>query len=310
MRLLLPAVSLSCLVALAPPTFAGADRVAPLVVNSASAEEGILTIRGSGFGDAPHVTLAGSPLLVLSSTGEEIQAELPRDAAPGSYLLVVARSALRLGSRSFEVTIGAAGPRGDQGPQGPPGPPGPPGPDVTKEIAALQRLAAELSDRVASLEAKLAHVSVSGNDIFVTGANVHVVNGAGSTDAPNGLGNLIIGYNEPRVDGDDRTGSHNLIVGSKNNYASYGGIVAGLQGGVTTPFSTAIFGQAFDLRATGAIALRGTTFNLDTDQSARLRAGGDFTALASSNLSLRGSGNADLQASGTLTLKGAVININ
>ena len=53
MRLLLPAVSLSCLVALAPPTFAAADRVAPLVVNSASAEEGILTILGSGFGDAP-----------------------------------------------------------------------------------------------------------------------------------------------------------------------------------------------------------------------------------------------------------------
>jgi len=43
----------------------------------------------------------------------------------------------------------------------------------------------------------------------------------------NGLGNLIIGYNELRGSGDNRIGSHNLILGSKNNFASYGGMVAG-----------------------------------------------------------------------------------
>ena len=279
MRLLAPAVSLLCLAVLVPP--AAARGIAPLVVNAASAEDGILTIRGSGFGATPSVTLAGSPLVVLSSTGDEILAELPRGAAPGSYRLVVARNAQGSGSRAFEVTIGAVGPRGDQGPQGPPGPPGPPGPDVTDQIAVLQGLVIDLNTRLAALETKLAHVSVAGDNIYITGANLHVRSGSGITDGPvNGLGNLIIGYNEGRGPGsDNRTGSHNLVVGSKNNYASYGGIVAGLQGGVTAPFSMAIFGNNLEVRASG-------------------------------NLSLRAGGTGEFFASSTLTLRGSSVNIN
>ncbi|HET8898549.1 MAG TPA: hypothetical protein VFN09_07270 [Rhodanobacteraceae bacterium] len=83
--------------------------------------------------------------------------------------------------------------------------------------------------------------------------NVQVVNGSGVTDGtPNGLGNLIIGYNasdpdyerefcsdgyynasEPTCSGhgvwasDQRSGSHNLVLGDYNAYTRYGGIVAG-----------------------------------------------------------------------------------
>ena len=38
-----------------------------------------------------------------------------------------------------------------------------------------------------------------------------------------------MGYNElGNVQGDDRSGSHNVVAGSRNNYASYGGAVIGL----------------------------------------------------------------------------------
>jgi len=85
-----------------------------------------------------------------------------------------------------------------------------------------------LEARVEELENLLVHFSRSGNDITIAGANLHVVNGTGTTDGtPNGLGNVIIGYNEPRTTRNDRSGSHVLVVGSNHNYSSYGGIVAG-----------------------------------------------------------------------------------
>lgn len=287
-------------------------------MNGASADAEVLTIRGVNFGDAaPYVALGGVPLVVLSSTSEEIEAQLPDGTAPGSYLLVVARNPHKIPFYLFDVTIGAAGPQGergpqgDRGPQGEPGPQGPPGPDVTAQITALQALVADLNNRMAALETKLAHVSVSGNEITISGANLHVNSGSGATDGPvNGLGNLIIGYNELKGIGDDRSGSHNLVVGSKNNYASHGGFVLGRFGESPTPFSMRIDASTFDFRASGAVGLRALTFNLATDQSTELRAGTSIKLDASTNLSLRASGAADLQAAGTLVLKGSTVQIN
>jgi hypothetical protein len=81
-----------------------------------------------------------------------------------------------------------------------------------------------LPERVAALEELLKHFSRDGNEVTITGANLHLVNGLSSTDCtneqfeeipdcPNGLGNLIVGYNESRgQDGPDiRTGSHNIV---------------------------------------------------------------------------------------------------
>ena len=39
-----------------------------------------------------------------------------------------------------------------------------------------------LAQRVAALEKLLKHFSREGNEIFITGANLHIVNGLGSTD--------------------------------------------------------------------------------------------------------------------------------
>ena len=61
-------------------------------------------------------------------------------------------------------------------------------------------------------------------------ANIHVQDGSGDTaGAINGLGNLLIGYNENGagfIPG-ERDGSHNLLVGEGHRYSSYGGFVAG-----------------------------------------------------------------------------------
>ncbi len=89
---------------------------------------------------------------------------------------------------------------------------------------------AQIETRIAQLEALLAGVSrvSDSNAIRFSGVNVQIVSGSGETDGTvNGLGNLIIGYNERRSAGNVRTGSHNLVVGIEHNFSSYGGFVAG-----------------------------------------------------------------------------------
>jgi hypothetical protein len=103
----------------------------------------------------------------------------------------------------------------------------------------------DLSARVAELEDKLQFVTVSEDEMVITRANLRIVNGLGKTDCgsefeepipdcPNGLGNLIIGYNEerpPNAEGspvtNTRTGSHNIVVGKWHDFSRFGGIVVG-----------------------------------------------------------------------------------
>src|SRR5262249_14490995 len=55
-----------------------------------------------------------------------------------------------------------------------------------------------LDQRVAVLEAKLRFLTTSGTSMIINGANLFIRNGKGGTNTANGLGNLIIGYNELR----------------------------------------------------------------------------------------------------------------
>ncbi|HEV3050074.1 MAG TPA: hypothetical protein VGX50_07190, partial [Longimicrobium sp.] len=88
---------------------------------------------------------------------------------------------------------------------------------------------ATLDQRVAALESKLYYVTRVGQAMYFTGVNVHIRNGTNRTDSANGVGNLIVGYHELRPNNPDgsnpnvRTGSHNLIVGYRHNYSSFGG---------------------------------------------------------------------------------------
>jgi uncharacterized coiled-coil protein SlyX len=116
------------------------------------------------------------------------------------------------------------------------------------QIADLAYADLVLGNRATQLETKLAPVTLSGKNFLIEGVNVHIRDGSGSTGSGawnggslSGLGNLIIGYNESRsLEGkpDNRTGSHNLVLGILNDYSSYGGIVAGHTSSISKPYAT------------------------------------------------------------------------
>ena len=110
---------------------------------------------------------------------------------------------------------------------------------------SLQQRVTQLEAQVTALQDLLFHftrvgneVTIAGADVIVDGGNLHVRNALGQTDSVNGSGNIIIGYNELRGFGDDRSGSHMLVAGQESNYTSYGGIVAGFQNTTSGAFSS------------------------------------------------------------------------
>lgn len=126
-------------------------------------------------------------------------------------------------------------------------------------------LAAVYSSNVMALEPYLI-VDASGDPrgplVQLDGVNLQIVNGEGSTNTINGLGNLIIGYDEVNTneqllhcsDGQyhfqadckppniwshsHKSGSHYLVTGTQNNYSQYGGIVAGARNFSTLGYNT------------------------------------------------------------------------
>lgn len=117
-----------------------------------------------------------------------------------------------------------------------------------------------LSERLAAatnrLENILSAISVSpepkpgypnGKKVVFTQANIYIQNGDSLSvfsNKSNGLGNLIIGYNGIRGGGADiRTGSHNLIIGDRNNYAANSGFAVGYGHDVLAPFGAVVGGS-------------------------------------------------------------------
>jgi hypothetical protein len=114
-----------------------------------------------------------------------------------------------------------------------------------------------LAQRVAALEQLLKHFSRRGNQVFITGANLHIVNGLEATDTTNGLGNLIVGYNEPRGEEEGqniRTGSHNVVVGQRHNFSRFGGLVVGFRNEISGDFASVSGG--FNITAITACACK------------------------------------------------------
>lgn len=113
-----------------------------------------------------------------------------------------------------------------------------------KEHRGWRQRVQQLEAQVTILQEKLAAVTfdATAKELVLTGANLRIVNGLGSTDCtedngdpipncPNRLGNLIVGYNEKRdpsaIPPNMRTGSHNVVVGRALNFSRFGGIVVG-----------------------------------------------------------------------------------
>lgn len=153
------------------------------------------------------------------------------------------------------------------------------------QVAALQAaLSAEIAARQDSDTVLQGQISAVGDEgipglknyvsvdtatstVLFSGANVQIVNGMGSTDTLNGLGNLIVGYNEPRgsdnaicSDGEydnkedceyhvevwavnHKSGSHNIVGGEGNAYSSYGGLIVGYWNAINNAHASVTGGQ-------------------------------------------------------------------
>jgi len=153
--------------------------------------------------------------------------------------------------------------------------------DLNDADGRLQYFVNLLSNRITAVETKTADMSITNltyngidyKTVRFSHVNVQIVNGTGATASSSqglinglGLGNLIIGYNEDNEFNPlSRTGYHNLIVGTSNEYTSYGGVVFGkantlsseystITGGyineVTLPYSS-ISGGAYELTPSG-----------------------------------------------------------
>ncbi len=122
------------------------------------------------------------------------------------------------------------------------------------DVAALEARVVALEALVATLQAGIVpnlgtYLRIGTHNgqpaALFEAVNVMVVNGTGSTGgATNGVGNLIVGYDEFDGEPDDnKSGSHNLVVGDQHNYSSFGGLVAGRQNSVLAAGATVSGGQ-------------------------------------------------------------------
>jgi hypothetical protein len=153
----------------------------------------------------------------------------------------------------------------------------------------------DLQDKLKALEGLLRHVTVVTTqdglkEIVITRANLRIVNGLGSTDCtnqgqeipncPNGLGNLIVGYNEPRspLGGPNvRTGSHNVVVGQFNNFSRFGGLVIGNFNEISGDFAAVSGGLSNTASGEGA-TVSGGNANTASGQTSSVSGGFNNTA--------------------------------
>jgi hypothetical protein len=152
--------------------------------------------------------------------------------------------------------------------------------------------------------------------IQVSGANLQVVSGTGSTSGPvNGAGNLVIGYDEDsgqlRGHPGAQQGSNNLILGEENEFTSYGGIVASVLNNIRAPFASVLAGGENTASGVEAVVLGGVAntaswYEATVSGGARNSAtgtestvsGGDFNSANGSGSSISG-GSYNVAGGGT-----------
>jgi hypothetical protein len=153
------------------------------------------------------------------------------------------------------------------------------------QIASLQTALANQSAQITSLQSLLQHFSRSGNEIYITGANLNIRDGSGHTwgntndpgfPVATGLGNLIVGYNEAMFPPGTKTGSHNLVLGLWPSYSSVGGIVAGQENTISGAYATVTGGDRNTASAATA-SVTGGSLNSANFVSASVT-GGAFNA--------------------------------
>ena len=136
--------------------------------------------------------------------------------------------------------------------------------------------------------------------IRLSGANSQLVNGLDATNGSpgnpssligivNGLGNLIVGYNElGNPAGDKRDCSHNVVIGQGHSYRQFGGLVAarnnyldkafatvsGGQNGLANGFFSSISGGKNNTTSSEYASVSGGRYNLATAYGSLVAGGG------------------------------------
>jgi hypothetical protein len=156
-------------------------------------------------------------------------------------------------------------------------------------------------------------------DVVFEGVNVHIQDGGGETcpTAMTGKGNLIVGYDEPELEGtctggsndgnpctgdfactggtctftvvSAKTGTHNLVVGSQHTYTSCGGLLAG-SGNTISAEGGFCAGDGNTVAASSAAVVGGIR-NSASGGAAVVVGGSDNTASGASAVVTGGIGN-------------------
>jgi hypothetical protein len=116
--------------------------------------------------------------------------------------------------------------------------------NLDNQVDNIQATVNNHSTAISDIENKFSDVtrtSINGHDSLVfEGMNVHIRNGSGSTTNNNGLGNLLMGYNEGS---DTKNGSHVVVIGPQHHYNCTAGLVAGNNNKITGNQATVTGGQ-------------------------------------------------------------------
>jgi hypothetical protein len=179
------------------------------------------------------------------------------------------------------------------------------------QVLALQtQLAAVSNNTVMDLDGRVELVTDARGYLTVrfTGVNVQVVNGV-SQETPNGVGNLIVGYNNARTAGwvgcsdgqfgditacqtnghvwavNHKTGSHNLVVGDRNAYSQTGALLAGYDNLVNRNYASVTGGHQNLAQGIGSTVSGGGNHQTLSDYSSISGGWNNGTLGAYSNIS-------------------------
>lgn len=121
------------------------------------------------------------------------------------------------------------------------------GASLPTRMSAVETTASSMDVRTKVVEARTASMSamtINGYPSLVfNGVNVHIRNGSGSTTSNNGVGNLILGYDEVSTGQPEKVASHSLITGFGNTYKGYGLVMSGQFNRVAGNYAAVVAGD-------------------------------------------------------------------
>lgn len=179
----------------------------------------------------------------------------------------------------------------------------------TENATLASQLDGVLDSQVMALTPYLTVTGGARPTVMLSGVNLQIVNGEGSTAIANGLGNLIVGYDEENPSGNPfcsegdytdqaaceaaghtwsrshKSGSHYVVVGEHNSYSQFGGIVAGWANASTGQYAS-VTGGAVN------------------------RAGGAYSAVSGGNENVAGSNYSSVSGGAFNTASGAYSSVS